>query len=120
MTARSNLSGEPRVVRVLISRSEDASWQAQALECDLLAIGSSRAAALDTLVKVIEVQAAHDLRHSREPLSRFAQAPEYCWREFNRTARLAEPVELSRHAPASSLQFLVANAVGVDRPSRLN
>ena len=120
MTVRSNPSGQARVVRVLISRAEDASWQAQALECDLLAIGSSRAAALDTLVKVIEVQAAHDVRHSREPLSRFAEAPEYCWRAFNRTARVAEPVELSRHGPASSLNFLVANAVGVDRESRLN
>ena len=108
------------MVRVLISRAEDASWQAQALECDLLAISSSRAAVLDTLVKVIEVQAAHDVRHSREPLSTFAKAPESCWRAFNRTARVAEPVELSRHAPASSLRFLVANAVGVDRPSRFN
>lgn len=108
------------MVRVLISRAEDASWQAQALECDLLAIGSSRAAALDTLVKVIEVQAAHDVRHSREPLSTFAKAPESCWRAFNRTASVAEPVELWRHAPASTLQFLVANAVGVDRPSRFN
>ena len=108
------------MVRVLVSRADDAWWKAQALECDLLAIGSTRAAALDTLVKVIEVQAAHDVRHSREPLSRFAAAPEYCWRAFNRTASVAEPVELWRHAPASTLQFLVANAVGVDRSSSLN
>ena len=120
MTVRPNPAGVARVVRVLISRAEDTSWKAQALECDLLAIASSRAAALDTLVKVIEVQAAHDVRHSREPLSRFAEAPEYCWRAFNRTARVAEPVELSRHAQASSLHFLVANAVGVDRARRLN
>ena len=103
------------MVRVLISRGEDASWQAQALECDLLAIGSSRAAALDTLIKVIEVQAAHDLRHSREPLARFAAAPEYCWSAFKRTVSIAEPVELTPPTPASSLHFLVANAVGVDR-----
>ena len=115
MTARPSLPGEARIVRVLISRGEDASWYAQALECDLLAIGSSRAAALDTLIKVLEVQAAHDVRNSREPLARFAAAPEYCWTAFKQSASVAEPVELTPPTPASSLHFLVANAVVVDR-----
>ena len=119
MTVRPTLPGEARVLRVLISRGEDASWQAQALECDLLAIGSSRAAALDTLIKVIEVQAAHDVRNSREPLARFAAAPEYCWSAFKRTASVAAPVELTHPTPASNLHFLVANAVGVDRQEPL-
>lgn len=104
-----------RVLRVLISQTDDTSWQAQALECDLLAIGSSRAAALDTLVKMVEVHAAHDARNGREPLSGFAKAPGHCWTEFNRTASLVDPVELARNAHPSGLHFLVVNAVGRER-----
>jgi hypothetical protein len=116
VTEDSNRLGETRVVRVLISREEESSWHAQALECDLLAIAASRAAALDTLVKVIEVQAAHDARHSRKPLARFAEAPQSCWRAYARTVSVVDPVELSRNTRAS-LHFLVANAVGRSEPA---
>lgn len=115
MTSSSSLTDNGRVVRVIISQGEDASWQAQALECDLLAIAPSRAAALDTLVKVIEGHVAHDARQGREPLSGFAEAPQHCWAAFNHTATIAEPIELVCDVPASGLHFLVVNAI---EPSR--
>ena len=104
-------TGKRHVLRVLIRRGEDESWQAQALEYDVKAIGTTRSAALDALVKVIEVHVAHDTRHGREPLSAFAAAPDHYWTEYNRAATAAEPVELSRGDKAPALQFLVANAI---------
>ena len=104
-------AGKRHVLRVLIRRGEDESWQAQALECDVKAIGATRSAALDALVKVIEVHVAHDARQGREPLSSFAAAPDHYWAEYNRAAAAAEPVELSRDDKAPALQFLVANAI---------
>jgi hypothetical protein len=104
-------TGKPHVLRVLIRRGEDESWQAQALECDVKAIGATRSAALDALVKVIEVHVAHDAKQGREPLSSFAAAPDHYWAEYNRAVTAAEPVELSRDDKAPVLQFLVANAL---------
>ena len=104
-------AGKRHVLRVLIRRGEDQSWQAQALECDVKAIGATKSAALDALVKVIEVHVAHDARQGREPLSSFAAAPDHYWAEYNRAAAAAEPVELSRDDKAPALQFLVANAI---------
>ena len=112
MTVDANdTTGKRHVLRVLIRRGEDESWQAQALECDVKAIGATRSAALDALVKVIEVHVAHDTRQGREPLSAFAAAPDRYWAEYNRAAAAADPVELSRDDKAPVLQFLVANAI---------
>ena len=108
----------PGALRVLISRADDSSWQAQALECDVLAISPTRAAALDTLIKVIGVHVTHDARHGRKPLSGFAPAPEHCWMAFHRTTRVAQPVEFSHEGHASGLHFLVANFIdGAPNPS---
>jgi hypothetical protein len=100
----------------LVSQAEDATWQAQALECDLLAIASTRAAALDTLVKIIQGHVAHDARQGRDPLSGFAEAPEHCWNAFNYTASIAAPVELAADTLGSELHFLVLNAVEAEPP----
>ena len=103
--------GPRQVMRVLIRRGDGASWQAQVLESDVRTIGTSRSAALDTLVKVVQVHVAFDMRLGREPLSTFATAPEGDWTEFHRASKVAEPVELSHHSRARVLCFLVANAI---------
>jgi len=103
--------GSRQVLRVLIRRGDGASWQAQMLESDVKTIGASRSAALDTLVKVVQVHVAFDVRLGREPLSTFATAPDDDWTEFERASKVAEPVELSHHSRARVLCFLVANAV---------
>ena len=104
-----------QVMRVLIRRGGGASWQAQVLESDVKTIGASRSAALDTLVKVVDVHVAFDMRLGREPLSTFAAAPDDDWTEFDRASKVAQPVELSHHSRARELCFLVANAI--DAPS---
>ena len=98
------------VLRILISRGDDTSWQAQAIECDLTVIAESRAASLDALVKVIEVHAAHEARMGRAPFSRLAAAPDDRGAAFERAARLVDPVELARDGRAA-LRFLVANSI---------
>ena len=98
------------VLRILISRGNDTLWHAQAIECDLTAVANSRAASLDTLVKVIEVHVAHDTRMGRAPLSRLAAAPDDRRAAFERAARVVDPVELMRDERAA-LRFLVANSV---------
>lgn len=108
--------GSRQVIRVLIRRGDGTSWQAQVLESDLKTIGASRSAALDTLVKVVQVHVAFDMRLGREPLSTFAAAPDDDWTEFERASKVAQPVELSHHSRARVLCFLVANAI--DEPSR--
>lgn len=98
------------VLRILITRGDDTSWHAQGIECDLTAVAGSRAASLDTLMKVIEEHIAHDTRMGRAPLSRLAAAPNYRRAAFERAARVVDPVELGRHERAA-LRFLVANSV---------
>lgn len=107
--------GRRQVIRVLIRRGGEAGWQAQVLESDVKAIGASRSAALDTVMKVVEVHVAFDVRRGREPLSGFAAAPDTDWTEFNRASSVAPPVELSHHGRARELCFLVANAL--DEPT---
>lgn len=103
--------GARQVIRVLIRRGAGASWQAQVLESDVRTIAASRSAALDTLVKVVQVHVAFDLRLGREPLSTFAAAPDDDWTAFDRASKVAQPVELSHHSRARVLCFLVANAI---------
>ena len=115
MTSSTSTASAP-AVRILISRGDDTSWHAQAIECDLTAIADSRAASLDTLIKVIEVHIAHDTRMGRAPLSRLAAAPDERRAAFERAARIVDPVELARHERAA-LRFLVANSVDESRGS---
>ena len=116
MNAPADGDGSRQVIRVLIRRGDGTSWQAQVLESDLKTIGASRSAALDTLVKVVQVHVAFDMRLGREPLSTFAAAPDDDWTEFERASKVAQPVELSHHSRARVLCFLVSNAI--DEPSR--
>jgi hypothetical protein len=111
MNAPADGDGSRQVIRVLIRRGDGASWQAQVLESDVRTIGASRSAALDTLVKVVQVHVAFDIRLGREPLSMFATAPDDDWTEFDRASKVAEPVELSHRSRARVLCFLVANAL---------
>ena len=101
---------QPHVIRVLLDRLDETSWLAHAIECDLTTAADSGGAALDALVKLIEVQVAHDARLRREPLSAFAPAPDDRVAAFERAAAIATPIELSRDERGATVRFLVANA----------
>ena len=103
------------VIRVLLNRIDDTSWLAHAIDCDLTCVADGRGAALDALVKMIEVQVAHDARLRREPLSAFAPAPQDRLAAFEQATSIAAPVELSRDERGATLRFLIANAT--ERPS---
>ena len=100
------------LLRIVVYAESDARWTAQAIECDLMASGGTRDAALDTLIKLVEVHVAFDGRRGTEPLSRFAPAPPPCWKRFADAAAAEEPLELTRSdRPAMDLRFLVATSV---------
>ena len=63
------------LLRIVVYAESASRWTAQAIECDLMASGATRHAALDTLLKLVEVHVAFDGRQGTDPLSRFAPAP---------------------------------------------
>ena len=84
---------------------------AQAIECDLTASAGTRDAALDTLVKLVEVHVAFDGRRGTDPLSQFAPAPPPCWKRFAAAAAAQEPLELPRSNQPADLRYLVATSI---------
>lgn len=100
------------LLRIVVYAESTTRWRAQAIECDLMASGATRHAALDTLVKLVEVHVAFDGRHGTDPLSRFAPAPQPCWEKFAIAAAAEEPLELTRSDGPVDLRFLVATSAG--------
>lgn len=101
------------LLRIVVYAEPDHRWTAQAIECDLRASSGTRDAALDTLLKLIEVHVAFDARRGTDPLSRFAPAPPPCWQRFAAAAAAQEPLELTRSDRSTAdLRFLVATSPG--------
>ena len=104
------------LLRVVVSGDAGSLWTAQALECDVMAAGQTPEAAVDTLMKIIEVQVAHDGRFARTPLAGFAAAPQSCWDQFAGAAKTDDPVEVMRAGHSGELRYLVA----IERAPDLN
>lgn len=100
------------LLRIVVYAESETRWTAQAIECDLMASGHTRDAALDTLVKLVEVHVAFDGRRGTDPLSQFAPAPPPCWKRFATAAAAHEPLELTRSARPTDLRYLVATSIG--------
>ena len=100
------------LLRIVVYAESKTRWMAQAIECDLMASGHTRDAALDTLVKLVEVHVAFDGRHGTDPLSRFAPAPPLCLRKFENAAASQAPLELTRSDRPTDLRYLVATSLG--------
>ena len=100
------------LLRIVVYPESHARWTAQAIEYDLMASAGTRDAALDTLIKLLEVHVTFDGRRGTEPLSRFAPAPPQCWRRFEDAAAAREPLELTwSDRPVMELRYLVATSV---------
>ncbi len=100
------------LLRIVVYAESTSRWTAQAIECDLMASGATRHAALDTLLKLVEVHVAFDGRQGTDPLSRFAPAPPPCWERFATAAAAEEPLELTRSDRPTDLRYLVATSNG--------
>ena len=100
------------MLRIVVYAEPHDRWIAQAIECDLSASGSTRDAALDTLIKLVEVHVAFDARRGTDPLSRFAPAPPPSWNRFAAAAAAQDPLELTRSERPTDLRYLIATAVG--------
>ena len=100
------------LLRIVVYPESTSRWTAQAIECDLMASASTRHAALDTLLKLVEVHVAFDARQGTDPLSRFAPAPPPCWERFATAAAAEAPLELTRSDRPIDLRYLVATCVG--------
>ncbi len=100
------------LLRIVVYPESTGGWTAQAIECDLMAWGATRAAALDTLLKLVEVHVAFDGRQGTDPLSRFAPAPPPCWERFATAAAAEEPLKLTRSNRPTDLRYLVATSAG--------
>ena len=99
------------LLRIIVHAESATRWIAQAIECDLMASGGTRDAALDTLIKLVEVHVAFDARHGTDPLSRFAPAPPECWNRFAAAAAAQEPLELTRSERPADLRYRVATSI---------
>ena len=100
------------LLRIVVYAEPPNRWTAQAIECDLMAWGATRHAALDTLLKLVEVHVAFDGRQGTDPLSRFAPAPQMCWERFATAAAAEAPLELTPSDRPTDLRYLVATSVG--------
>jgi hypothetical protein len=99
--------GSPRL-RILIFPETPRMWTARLLEHDLAAAGRTEAAALDTLLKVVQAHIAFDLRHGLEPLAAFAAAPRPYWMAFAGATRMNLPMKIEWGESASKPVFAAA------------
>ena len=100
------------LLRIVVYAESGTRWRAQAIECDLMASAGTRDAAVNTLVSLVEVHVAFDGRRGTAPLSRFAPAPQSCWKRFATAAAAQEPLELPRsNRSAADLRYLVATSL---------
>lgn len=99
----------PRL-RIVVFPETPKAWTARSLEHDLAAVGRTKEAAIDALVRVAYAHIAYDIRHGRKPLSAFCPAPNSYWRAYDGASVEGKPIEVLRVEPQGPFSCLVSVA----------
>jgi hypothetical protein len=99
----------PRL-RIVVFPETPKAWTARSLEHDLAAVGRTKDAAIDALVRLACAHIAYDLRHGRKPLSAFCPAPNSYWQAYDGASIAGKSIEVLRVEPQGPFSCLVTEA----------